>query len=218
MEHYLELLQGVEMPTIPHSLINLNADILVAVDVETTGRLAGYHEIIQIAVVPLNSDITPVEHINPFYMNIAPEHPERCENEASSIHGLDIEELVNNCPDQWAAADYFDDWFKALELPYKKKMAPLAHNWAFEKGFLSHWLGLESFDQLFHFHPRDSMLFGISINDAAAYHGMTCPFPYVGLKAMCKKYNIEVPHSHDALCDALCEAKLYKAMLESMGR
>ena len=206
------------MPKVPHSLINLNANLLVAVDVETTGRLAGYHEIIQIAVVPMDSDVTPMKDMLPFYMEIAPEHPERCEESATAIHGLDIGYLVNNCPDQWQAADYFDEWFKGLDLPYRKNLVPLAHNWAFEKGFLSHWLGLESFDQLFHPHPRDSMLFALSINDAATYHGMTPPFNYVGLGSMCKKFGIEIENAHDALCDALCEAQVYKALLESFGR
>lgn len=206
------------MSKVPHSLINLNGNMLGAVDVETTGRLAGYHEIIQIAVVPLTSEIEPVSDINPFYLNIAPEHPERAEQEAKMIHGLDLQELITNCPSPWQVADLFDEWFQNLNLPFQRNLVPLAHNWGFERGFLTHWLGMESFNQFFHPHPRDSMLFSLSINDAASFHGLKCPFDYVGLGAMCKKFGIEVPNAHDALCDALCEAKLYKALLSSFGR
>jgi DNA polymerase III epsilon subunit-like protein len=191
--------------------------MLAAVDVETTGRVAGYHEIIQIAVVPLSSSIEPLPDVTPFYMNIAPVHSERVEHSASMIHGLDIAELMDNELDAWKVADLFDDWFQALNLPFDKRLIPLAHNWAFERGFLTHWLGIESLNQFFHFHPRDSMLFAISINDAANFHGYSTPFPYVSLGAMCKKFGIEIVKAHDALADSIAEAKLYKALLQSFG-
>jgi len=204
--------------TPPNGLVTLNGNMLVAVDVETTGRLSGYHEIIQIAVVPLSSELTPLPNVQPFYMNIAPSFPHRAEKNAQSIHGLDLETLQAECPDSWKAADLFDEWFTRLSLPFSRQLVPLAHNWAFERGFLAHWLGLESLGQFFHPHPRDSMLLAISINDAAAFHGLPIPFNYVGLGAMCKKFGIEIGQAHDALADALAEAKLYKALLTSFGR
>ncbi|KPK54277.1 MAG: hypothetical protein AMS22_06130 [Thiotrichales bacterium SG8_50] len=205
------------MPKAPSSLIPMNGHMLVSVDVETTGRLAGWHEIIQIAVVPLTSDIEPVPDRNPFYMNIAPQYPERHENLAQTVHGLDLEELRTTCPDAWKVADLFDEWVQSFDLPFNKRLIPLAHNWGFERGFLQHWLGLDSFDALFMSLARDTMLFALSINDAAAYHGLDIPFPYVGLKAVAKKYGIVNPNPHDALSDALTGAKLYKAMLTSFG-
>jgi DNA polymerase III epsilon subunit-like protein len=205
------------MPKAPSSLINLNGNMLASVDVETTGRLAGYHEIIQIAVVPLTSAIEPVPDRNPFYVNIAPEHPERCEKDAQTVHGLNISELVNNCPSPWKVADLFDEWVQSFDLPFNKKLVPLAHNWGFERGFLMHWLGIESFDALWFSHARDTMGSGIMINDAASYHGLDVPFPYLGLKSMCQKFGIVNPNPHDALADALTGAKLYKALLASFG-
>jgi len=202
----------------PNSLINMDGHMLVAVDVETTGRVSGYHEMIQIAVVPLTSDIKPVPDINPFYMEIAPEYPERCESNAATVHGLDIADLMHSAPDAWKIADLFDEWFENLNLPFNRRLIPLAHNWAFERGFLVHWLGIESFNQFFHFHPRDTMLFALSINDAATYRGLKTPFPYVGLAAMCKRFGIDRGKAHDALCDALATAKLYKTMLDTFAR
>jgi DNA polymerase III epsilon subunit-like protein len=212
-----DLKMGSNLPDIPNSLLNLNGNMLAAVDVETTGRLAGYHEIIQIAVQPLTSDIKPVPNINPFYMSIAPQYPKRVEGEATMVHGLNIDDLVTNCPDQWKAADLFDEWVQRLNLPFRKQLVPLAHNWAFERGFLTHWLGLETFNQLWHFHPRDTMLFALSINDACAYHGKDIPFNYVGLGAMCEKFGVTIEKAHDALCDARAEAELYRRMLSAFG-
>jgi DNA polymerase III epsilon subunit-like protein len=193
-------------------LISLKYNLMAAVDVETTGRMPGYHEIIQIAVQPLDSEMAPCTQ--PFYLKIAPEYPERVEKEASTVHGIDIAELVQTAVSQSRAADMFDEWFQSLDLPYRKSLVPLAHNWAFEAGFLKAWLGYESFNQIFHPHPRDSMLFGIALNDRAFFQGDPAPFNSVSLKAMCDKMGIPVIKSHDALADALAEAKLYKALLQ----
>ncbi|MBN2022375.1 MAG: hypothetical protein JW809_06230 [Pirellulales bacterium] len=42
-------------------LVHLNGNLLASIDLETTGLQAGHHEPIQIAVVPLNSGIRPLE-------------------------------------------------------------------------------------------------------------------------------------------------------------
>lgn len=207
-----------KLPRVPNSLINLNGNMLAVVDVETTGRLSGYHEIIQIGVQPLTSDILPAPDITPFYMNIAPKYPERLEKEAARVHGLDVNMIALTCPGQWRAADIFDEWFQNLNLPHKKRLVPLAHNWAFERGFLTHWLGMETFNQIWDFHPRDTMLFALSINDAAIFNGKDAPFSYVGLGSMCDKFGIDIEKAHDALCDARAEGELYRRMLLAFGR
>ena len=46
-------------------MIHLNGNILCAVDVETTGLEVGFHEIWQIAVLPLDSNIKPNKDILP---------------------------------------------------------------------------------------------------------------------------------------------------------
>lgn len=205
------------MAQVPMSLINLNGNMLAAVDVETTGLVAGYNEIIQIAVVPLNEQIEPIKNINPFYMNIAPSFPERCDKGAQHVHGLDISELVNNCPDQWRAADLFDEWFTKLDLPYQRQLVPLAHNWVFERGFLQAWLGFESFKQLFSPLPRDSMLLALGLNDAASLQGLAVPFNYVKLGTLAKHFGLLHDKAHDALNDALATARVYKSLLEFMA-
>ncbi len=193
------------------NLVSLKNNVMAAVDVETTGRVSGWHEIIQIAVQPLNENLEP--SVRPFYMRIAPEYPERADKEATLVHGIDIYELQKNAISQSRAADMFDEWFQSLHLPFMKSLIPLAHNWVFEAGFLKAWLGLECFGQFFHPHPRDSMIYGCSINDKACMLGDDPPFPTLSLTAMCKRLGIASTNSHDALGDALDAAKLYKALL-----
>jgi DNA polymerase III epsilon subunit-like protein len=202
---------------IPSSLLNLNHDVLAAVDVETTGLLCGFHEIIQIAIVPLNSEIQPSETLRPFYINIRPEHPER-QRGALGVHGIKVDELANSAVSQSKAADLLDEWFVKLDLPYKKRLCPLAHNYPFERGFLTHWLGLDTFDALFHPYSRDTMALATTINDAAAWHGRECPFKRLSLGSLCEVFGIDIINAHDALSDALACAALYRAMIKSFGR
>jgi DNA polymerase III epsilon subunit-like protein len=195
------------------SLVHLNGNLLAAIDLETTGLKAGYHEPIQIAVVPLNSDLRPLEGVRPFYTTIRPNYPERQEKSVGYVHGLKMEDLILHSPDAGKVADLLVEWWEKLDLPVGKTLVPLAHNWAFECKFLQAWLGLDLSSMLFHGHARDAMLFALSMNDKAAFLGLPPPFPKVGLASICKRFNVVNPSPHDALCDAIAEAECYRAML-----
>jgi len=194
-------------------LVNLNGNVMAALDYETTGRRAGFHEIIQIAVVPLNSDLRPLEGVKPFYTTMRPMYPHRQEKGAGFVHGLDINELILHAPEPGRVKDLLLEWFERLELPFKKVLVPLAHNWAFESSFTKAWLGVDLTDQIFHSHARDSMLAALNINDRAAFAGEAAPFNSVGLGALCKKLGIANLKPHDAYCDAVAEADLYRALV-----
>ena len=196
-----------------NGLAHLNGNLMVAIDFETTGDTAGYHEIIQIGVVPLDADLRPNKELRPFYHNIAPKHPERASMEASVIHGLNLADLMLNAPSSEKVADLLLEWFEALNLPVNKKLTPMAHNWAFECSFGKAWLGTKMFDHIFHFHPRDSMIFALSLKDKAAFAGEPAPFNHVGLRYLCKHFGVINETPHDALSDALAEAEVYRALV-----
>ena len=138
-----------------NAFVHLNGNLLASIDFETTGLRAGYNEIIQIAVVPLNADLRPNPELRPFYHNIAPKFPERSEAGAGRAHGLNLEDLMLHAPSSEKVADLLVDWWERLDLPAGKTLVPLAHNWAFEASHGKAWLGDELFSQLFHGHARD---------------------------------------------------------------
>ncbi len=201
------------MTKVYSGLVHLNGNLMAAVDLETTGRRAGFHEIIQIAVVPLDSDLRPLKEVRPFYTTMKPLHPERQEKKSGYVHGLDINELVLHAPEPGRVQDLLIEWFERLELPFRKLLVPLAHNWAFESSFLKAWLGVDLTDEIFHFHPRDSMTYAISLKDKAAFAGEPVPFDNVGLGSLAARFGVVNPRSHDALCDAIAEAEVYRALL-----
>lgn len=201
------------MQTYP-GMLHLNGNLLVSVDLETTGRRPGYHEIIQIACVPLDSDLKPAKGLSPFYTEIKPNFPERVEPQAQFKHNIPMERLLTDAPDQDKVKDLFVEWFERLDLPMKKSLVPLAHNWAFESSWMKEWLGITLFDEIWFSHARDGMLLAIAINDKAAMRGEALPFNRVGLGSLCRKFNIVNISAHDALADALAEAEVYRALLQ----
>lgn len=203
--------------TVPSSLLALNGNMLVAVDVETTGLTPGFHEVVQVAIVPLDSDILPCKEHRAFYINIRPEHPERADRKATDVHGLDMDWLLTNGIEQYRAADMLEDWVTGLDLPFSKRMAPLAHNFPFEKAFLSNWLGQATYDGLFFIHPRDTQVVGALCNDLASYWGKDIPFGTLSLSSMCKKLGIVNEKEHDALADSLAGASLYRELIKLLG-
>lgn len=196
------------------SLVSLNGNLMAAVDLETTGVQPGFHEIVQIAIVPLDADFRPLEGLRPFYTHVRPLHPERESAGAKFKHRIPMAELILNAPLPDRVADWLVEWFEKLELPLRRCLVPLAHNWAFESSFLKAWLGVEMVDQIFHSHARDGMLYAIGLNDKAACAGEPPPFNRVGLCSLCRKLKIVNNNPHDALADCLAEAEVYRALLQ----
>ena len=195
-------------------LVHLNGNLLVSVDLETTGRQPGYHEIIQVACVPLDSQLKPSATLRPFSTSVRPDYPERAEKGAMCKHGIPMEDLLLHAPSQDKVRDLLVEWFEGLDLPFKKNLTPLAHNWAFEASFLKAWMGIQLFEEVWHGFARDGMLLAIAINDRAAMRGEELPFNRVSLGSLCNKFHVVNAHAHDALADAVAEAEVYRALIQ----
>jgi len=200
--------------TIHNGLVHLNGHLLTAMDYETTGLIDGYHEIIQVAIVPLDADLRPRRDLRPFYHNISPLYPERQGvGGARIVHGMDVYWLKENAPSAERISDMLVEWFEKLDLPVGKKLVPLCHNFEFESRFSIAWLGHSMFNDLFYWQARDGMRLAISLNDRAAFAGETVPFNRIGLNPLCEKFGVVNENPHDALSDSYAEAEVYRSLL-----
>lgn len=192
-------------------MLTLHNNILCSLDTETTGRIDGYHDLVQVAIVPLDGNLDPMD-LSPFYMTIRPDHPTRASKKAMAVNGLSLAQLAS-APSLLQVADCFDTWFEDLRLPVGRKLVSLTHNAAFDIPFIKHWLGELGFEKYFHFVGRDSMFLARGLNDTAAWQNKKIPFNRTGLGDLCEYFGIQLDDHHDSLADALATAKVYRELL-----
>lgn len=196
------------LPSLRHN----NGNLLCAVDVETTGTDPMVHEIIQVAVLPLGSDYKPLK-ILPFYLNIRPMDIGSIDFRSMRVHRQKLVEMMAYAIEPEIATDMFVQWVRRLDLPLGKKIAPLWSNGGFDKGFLVQWLGQDLYEELFHFHERDTQVAALLLNDRADYHCADLPFNRIGLSSLAGVFGVVNENPHDALADCLTTAEVYRRML-----
>lgn len=202
-------------------MVHCNGNMICAIDTETTGLDPRFHEIWQIAILPLDSNFDIYNQIPPFYILMKPECPEYINWEADVMkkNQKHIVDAMKRGIDKEAAKDLLKKWIDRLDLPTTnwgtpKKIMPLGQNYAFDKGFIQQWLGMEQYEEWFDYHDRDTMVLANFLNDHAAFRGNPAPYAKVNLRWLCKKHSIDNAHAHDALSDCRATAELYKALCQ----
>ena len=202
------------------SMVHWNGNQLCAVDTETTGLDPFTHEILTLAIIPLDSNIEPRTDVTPFHILMKPDFPAKVDPEALKVNKLTMEEIMEKGFDKDTAMTLLEDWISKLGLPVTgtgrpKRMIPLGQNFAgFDKHFLIGWLGYLQYNEWFDYHMPDTMNVAAFLNDRAALRAEKVPFAKINLTYLAS--TLKVPHdrAHDALQDALTAARVYKAMLK----
>ncbi len=194
------------------SMQHLNGHLLCAIDTETTGLKPGYHDIWQVAVLPLDANIEPLKGINPFCMDIKMQHPDRLDK-AAIPNMPEFVRRQTHAVESFTCADLFDEWFDRLELPIHKRIVPLAQNWPFDREFLKDWLGVESFNQAFFPVYRDTMAAAAFDSDLCDFRSEKVLYTEYNLNFICSKLDVHNAKAHDALQDCIATAECYRRML-----
>lgn len=193
-------------------MITLNRDVMAAVDIETTGLILGFHELIQICILPLDANLEPMDTV-PFYRNVRPYFPERASKIAMKVNGLALEELeLAKTPEE--TVDDLSEWFQMLGLPTGGRLVPLTQNAPFDIPRVRYWLGEPEYERMFSRRGVDTMFSARYINDKCAWQNRPLPFSEYGLKSLCNKFGIVLDNHHDALADCIATAKVYRELLQ----
>lgn len=194
--------------------IHLNGNIFCAVDTETTGLDPEKNSVIELCVLPLNSDYSINKSVLPFNMMFQPIPGKKIDREAMVVNKIDLPNLMLYGVDAYKAADLLVEWFERLNLPQYKRIVPIAQNWPFDRGFLISWLGIKTYENLFDRAYRDTMALALNLNDIADLRGEKIPFPKTNLSVLSKRFGIENPDPHRALGDCVTTAAVYKELLK----
>ena len=197
------------------SLITLNNNLMCAVDVETTGTDPNFHEIIQIAFLPLDQNLEPSKEHPPFDFKVRPRYIDRIDKKAMKVTNTQLHEILETGYEYNAAIDLFYHWFDNLGLVENKSVVPLGHNLTFDLPFIQSWLGVDAYSRLIFGHARDTQVIAAYLNDRAVFHGEQIPYPKLGLKAVASRLGIQVVETemHDAVYDGWITAQVYKKLL-----
>ena len=96
----------------------------VILDTETTGLRSYHHEIVSFAGIKVNAQLQEIDRL---VIKIKPKYPERADKEAMRINGYS--------PARWADAMDPDDAGPKIA-DFMSGCTPVAHNWAFDRGFI----------------------------------------------------------------------------------
>ena len=184
-------------------------DTTISLGLATTGLDPLRHDIIELALLPLDCHLNEMPEITPLVMRLRATRPEFADPRALALNGLD--------PTDGMAIDEATDtlrrWMADCGIA---RLAPLGHNLDFALGFLRYRLpGL-----MFHFNlakAKDTMLLASMLNDQATVMRRQQPFPSMGRSAICATLGLPAEQSHRALPDARATAAIYREILSHLA-
>ncbi len=179
--------------------------LLAFVDVETTGLIPGYHEMIDIGIVM--TDLDGVEQ-GSLFVRIQPEHPERTDERARAVNAFDVE--------RWQELDALstDRSIERIvsfhnEIAGNKSVLMVAFNSHFDAAFLDHLFRSRerSWRELYHYFILDLPSMAWSQGNRSLTG-----------QSLTKAFGVEdephVAEQHTGITGAQVNARIYRALIE----
>ncbi len=136
---------------------HLNSNKLCSVNFRTTGPIPRYHDLIEIAVIPIEG-LKPDKSILPFNMLIQPQHPDTA---GRSISKKDFPQYMGARP-PFEVMGLFEKWYKKLNLRSMKRIIPVGYKLYELRPFLIEAMGWSEtgenyIDEFFDFNQARNM-------------------------------------------------------------
>jgi len=179
-----------------------------------SGPIPRHHDLIEVAIMPLDSHFNPMKHILPFTHTIMPKRKYNIEDPSEAT--VSKEKLNHACVngmEAYTALTLLDQWFEALGLNRGKKICPLVCSWHEDREFWVDWMTYETYDQYIDWRIRDISIIANYANDKADLFADSAPYPKQHFTYLCSQLKIHRVRDQDILEDCLCLAEVYKRML-----
>ncbi len=180
----------------------MKATDLVFVDTETTGLDPRRHELIEIGLVRVKQDwsgATPTfTVIDEWSTKVHPENIQIADPASLRINGYSATGWEHSPK----IKDALGEFIKRAE-----GAIMVAHNVAFDAGFIDTYLAVHSMPNTLHYHRLDT----VSMAYAKLHNTDVTRY---SLAELCKHFGIENAHAHSALSDARACFELFKKLME----
>lgn len=171
-------------------------------DTETTGLIAGHHEIISFGYIITGNDLEPLEEGEFFAL---PEHEDRIEPGAVKTNGYTKELWQSKgATTQAVLRARIEDVLTRNGL---RRARPAGHNVKFDIGFLQALINPKCFSDAFDYHSLDTVTVLGFLDDVLGAEDAG-----VKLGTACERYGIPLTNAHSALADITATLALYKAL------
>ncbi len=180
----------------------------LAFDLETTGLNPDYHEIAQIGIILLTSDL---EEVSSGEIRLMPEHWDRAEKKALEVNKINPKTWKSTYPSNKIALE------KIISSIYRhiepgQKIGLLGHNIiGFDIPFLKKIMNQHDIEWIFGHHHIDTMVWAsfwarVSNTKLHAY----------SLSQMTAALGVKLTNAHDAVADVKATVELARAMITSI--
>lgn len=194
---------------------HLNSNVLCGLKLELTGPDPEMHELIEVAVIPLDHMLELHSEFPLFNMRVRPQTTRPMDDfHKCRLTKAEIAEACLRAYDRYKVADILLDWFKSMNLPAGKKLIPLTYDFPREKNILMNWLDFELYNEIFSNDHRDLLAAAHFINDRACVRGESVTFAKQNLTYLAKVCNVPQIERGTATSDAYLMAQTYKRMLQ----
>ena len=179
--------------------------LLAHLDIETTGLLPGYHEMIDIGIVMTDLDGNIIDSM---FVRIQPENPDRVSIGAKAVNAFDPERWLKlGALSSSTAVDSIISFHKRVA--ENKSVLMVAYNSHFDAAFFDHLFRSvqKTWRELYYYFILDvpSMAWGLGLQDLNSNWIM-------------KNYDIEdepsIAEKHTGITGAMLNVRIYKALLQ----
>jgi DNA polymerase-3 subunit epsilon len=181
---------------------------IAAIDLETTGLDPHFHDIIEIAIQPLDGSFEPLADIPPFVARIKARRPQNASAKAMEVNGLSL----NDGDEYHEFLAHLLAWLEEYRI---EKIQMLGQNADFDRSFIEANIP-ELGRMLGHRFISDSQRLACAYNDLVRLRTGKPAFEKLGLSDLRKALGIEGSQEHRALDDALDATKVYKVLLDRL--
>lgn len=188
-----------------------------ALEVRTTGPLHNFHDIWEIAIIPLTHGFQPDKRVLPFHVLVKPRRPNNADFTKFKLE--DRTNLVKFGMDAYDAIYSFERWSRSFPRNLNKRFIPVTYDWAFVRPFIMDLFGANevgtpyAWDFFIPELARDLRIVANYFDDLAWFNSE--PYPIKRPEQfgnLCTQMKVTWRTPHDALSTALATMECYAKM------